>query len=968
MTDLLVVGRKGQGAREFLLLPPAFQRIQNPKSKNKIRNFLSPRSCFQSPLRRSTSCLPPTSGFALVATLLMIAVITGAAVAFFQSTRVERSVSRNYSDLMRAQMAADSGYALAAALIRIGSTNDDFLVVLNTNRQLFLGNGTNQTAPSTFAYLPLFSFTNNLDFYTTNQAIITDTNPSTNVFGGITFTNILPGGLTVTSPAVSWVILTNSAGRTNARFAFWVEDLAGRLDLSVAGSTGTNASRPTGTNPAELALWSLFNPNATNDPENAVVGSLTSIRRALLTPATARLVNSSAITTNLLADLAAGLIHDTNEPEIIPYGFGYADRGKPKYNLQLYGTNTNGTTNLLSIITNNLNSNGGFTNRSGGMNGIRYLHALAVNIQDYIDSDINPTTNTVGGGPVRGIEPLPFVTETATSIWWYNHGTNVPGYIGNIADEIHLANYVELWNPSDRPFSGTLTVAFSNNYACGTVNGVAIDLTITSSSATRRWTNTLTNVTHPHTNTITVEPPLEPNQYGVFFLGTNIYRFRIQTTATPEGSWYNGNRANAGGFLRLGVPAAGTADSFASTLSLTYGGVVYDRVANIHRVGNRSLYCRPFATGANINPDWAGNVPALRMTPTDSPALPGDPRMGFYLTGTNNAQGYATTPANPGSSMGYRNRGVSSGGVRYETAPNLWLDGGHTNSPLQTGTVTDANFPDPNRRTGESKEYAQIFNNTGTWSNIFELGNIFDPMVWNIRTNDTHVSSTTTVAGNGSTVLTNGGGTTLRIGRAEHGRFTNNGLRASQLLDLFAVNTNPAATIITNRVAGRINLNTATPNVLRALAAGAVHGRDPALAPDGTNFTVPVTAVTNFVAGVTNARRLRPFYSPAELTQITNGTGNYPSNAVFGNRTPAVVAAWSDAAAEEWFSKIYPLASVRSRNFLIHVVAQAMTTNTNFPPRPMATSRQMFQVYAEPLRGNGLTTNVNVRRLGAWTL
>jgi hypothetical protein len=321
--------------------------------------------------------------------------------------------------------------------------------------------------------------------------------------------------------------------------------------------------------------------------------------------------------------------------------------------------------------------------------------------------------------------------------------------------------------------------------------------------------------------------------------------------------------------------------------------------------------------------------------------------------------------------MGYRNRGVSSGGTRYETAPNLWLDGGHTNSPLQTGTVTIADFPSTARQTTAfTNEYVQKFNNTGTWSNIFELGNIFDPMAWNARTNDRHISSTTTAAGNGSTTLANGGGTTLRIGRAEHGRFTNNGLRASQLLDLFAVNPDPAATVITNRVAGRINLNTATTNVLRALAAGVVQINDPALVPNGTNFTVPVAAVTTFVAGVTNARNLRPFFSPAELTQITVGTAAYPANAVFGNQSLAGATAWNDLAAEEWFSKIYPLATVRSRNFLIHVVGQAMTTNTNFASRPVATSRQMFQVYAEPLRSptTGLTTNVNVRKLAAWTL
>jgi hypothetical protein len=887
-------------------------------------------------------------------------------------------------------LAAESGYALAAALIRAGSTNDNFLVVQNTNRQLYLGNGTNQTAPNTFAYLPLFSFTNNPNEFTTNNSIVTDTNPTTNVSGSITFTNTLPGGLTATSPAVSWVILTNSSGRTNARFAFWVEDLSGRLDVSVAGSTGTNARRPTGTNPAELALWSLFNPATNIDSTNASVQALTSARGALVTPATAMLVSNANVTTNLLADLAANLIHDTNEPEIIPFGFGYADRGLPKYNLQTYGTNaTNGATNLLSIVTNNLNSFGGFASRSGGMNGTRYLHALAVNIQDYIDTDINPTAynapGVAGNAAVRGVEPLPLVTETATSVWWYDHGTNLAGITG-VGDEFRVVNYVELWNPSDRPFSGNISVFFSNAFAMGIppsgnpVGGNPLDLSRQTAGAGRVVSNTTAGFIPNGTNTISVT--LGPNEYRVYELGTNIHRFRVG--AAEPITYGGGQTATNGGTLILGIPPSGSVVSPITNcrVQLLYSNILYDQ-SIINRQGAdaswptptqaRTNRLRTAAGGSQPNPQYASSYPALRpyAPPQARPARPGDVRMSFYLNLTNQTVGYPSTSGNPGSSLGYRNRSQSSlgGTVDYNTDFSGWLDGGHTNSPYNLGSVTEANTPPLGPMPGASatNDYVQKFNNTGVWSNIFELGNIFDPMAWNAQTNDLHISSSTTAAGNGTTSLTNGGGTTLRIGRAEHGRFTNNGLRASQLLDLFAVNTNPAATVITNRVAGRINLNTATTNTLRALAAGVVHARDPALQPNTTNFVIPVAAVTNFVAGVTNARQIRPFYSPAQLTQITNGT--YPSNAVFGNRTLAGATAWNDLAAEEWFSKIYPLATVRSRNFLVHVVGQAMTTNTNFASRPVATSRQMFQVYAEPLRGaSGLTTNVNVRKLATWTL
>jgi len=959
------------------------------------------------PLLASVSSrLPQASSFALVATLLMVAVITGAAVAFFQSTRIERFVARNYASLARVQLAAEGGYALAASLIRFGCANDHFLVVQNTNRQIFIGNGTNQAAPATFAYLPLFSFTNLPQGYSTNQPVVTDSNPPVLPTVGETnsFPYVLPGGLVGTSPPVVWVYLTNSSGGTNARFVFWVEDLGGRLDLSVAGTNGTNARRPTGTNPAELALWSLFGGNAnlpsvTDDP---TVGTLVSNRAALVTPATARLLSPTTIPTNLLGELATGLVQDTNEPELIPFGFGYADRGRPKYNLQTFGTNaTNGTTNLLSIITNNLNSNGGFTSRSGGMNPTRYLHALGANIRDYIDTDSVPTAYNVpglvgNGARIRGVEPLPLITETATSVWWYDHDTSIPNQIWF---EFRTVNYVELWNPSDRGITNlSLLVNFSNSFAMGfspaggNVGGLALDLsrnnTITASvrifnsdgTSLVNSTNLLTNIT------------LAPNEFRAFQIGgTNIFRYRVAVGAgvAPISPSVQGNlKGTNGGKLVLNGPPNGSTGITNILVELylpnSNDPILYDRAQN-HRVSatagssGRLYPCRVSVTAPATNPYYAAAYPCLRLfNPAGSlPALPGDPRIGFYLTTTNASVGYASpSMANPGSSLGYRNANRSSvpPATDYFMIPANWLDGGHANSPYAPTPITE-NLAGPSLGATASAAYTNEFvqkfsaSTNSTWSTVLELGNIFDPAAWNVRTNEVQISSATTAAGNGSSALTNGGGSTLRIGRPEHVRFTNNGLRASQLLDLFAVHTNPAASVIMNRVAGRINLNTASPNVLRALAAGVFQTRDPALTPNGTNFVVPVAAVTNFVAAVTNFRATRPFYSPAQLTLLTNGSAAYPSNAVFGNRIPLGVTAWNDQAAEEWFARIYPLATVRSRNFLIHVVAQAMTTNTNFPSRPVATSRQVFQVYAEPIRGtNGLTTNVNVRKLATWTL
>ena len=219
--------------------------------------------------------------------------------------------------------------------------------------------------------------------------------------------------------------------------------------------------------------------------------------------------------------------------------------------------------------------------------------------------------------------------------------------------------------------------------------------------------------------------------------------------------------------------------------------------------------------------------------------------------------------------------------------------------------------------------------------------------------------------------MTNGGGNTLRIGRAEHPRFTNDGLRASQLLDIFAVGPT-VSNVVVNRIPGRINLNTAGPNALRALAAGVFLTSDAAALTAsgvGTNSKVPAAAVDDFVKAVVATRAERPFYSTSELNMIGTDTivANWPTNSVFGNRTRQFITAANDAFHEEWFARVYPLSAVRSRNFLVHVVGQVVQTNN--PNSVLSTSMMVFQIYAEPLRGpDGLTTNARVRTIQKWEL
>jgi hypothetical protein len=241
-----------------------------------------------------------------------------------------------------------------------------------------------------------------------------------------------------------------------------------------------------------------------------------------------------------------------------------------------------------------------------------------------------------------------------------------------------------------------------------------------------------------------------------------------------------------------------------------------------------------------------------------------------------------------------------------------------------------------------------------------ELGNIFDPIQWY------DAAGRSLAPGYGSdggqwtnltptAVASNpyGGGTTLRVGRAELGKFAwtnisghaqpNMQASAAALLDIFCATPTANANFLKGRFddGNQVNINTAPPRVLRALAAGVILTNDPNIS-SSNRYAIPSSAVDSFVRGVTNFRAKYPFYSASQLTFIgtsTNwpNTNDWPAGAVF---TPAGLSGGNtnflcdDAATEEWFSKIYALSKVQSRNFRIYVQAQLIKTrgtNTNAP-------------------------------------
>jgi hypothetical protein len=201
---------------------------------------------------------------------------------------------------------------------------------------------------------------------------------------------------------------------------------------------------------------------------------------------------------------------------------------------------------------------------------------------------------------------------------------------------------------------------------------------------------------------------------------------------------------------------------------------------------------------------------------------------------------------------------------------------------------------------------------------LAEIGHIFDPAQWR----DVELSSFAADA-------RAGGGITLAIGRPEYAAFDREGRRAAQLLDLFALTPKPQDDL------PRININTASREVLRCLIAGQELSRDPQLGPI---FPPSHQAVGDrFADAVIATRNRAPLRSISDLNLIRLHPGqmrNYnnpqaDTEPFFGSRlsypnSSQPEDSWDDAGREELFQRVSSLVTFQSKTFRIVVAGQVL--------------------------------------------
>ena len=253
------------------------------------------------------------------------------------------------------------------------------------------------------------------------------------------------------------------------RYAYWAEDLDGYLDASQVGGQ----ARTTGTNPQEIAMFTVFNPTPQSDPNTTAATTLINKRPLLFTVPT---VQQIAATTPDLAgpNLAVRLGIDTAEQILVPLGYGYGrndatqiGEGYPKApinpvsQLGLNGNQAGKFGNLTTVMPN-------FVNRPGtGGQTRNYLNNLAANLLDYAfpldaPTEFMPPGNPGGSPSYRGIGAYPFVVSLYDLNNWV---ATVP--IGTTYQAvIETKTYVQLWNPHNSPtdgLGGVLTVHYQNS-------------------------------------------------------------------------------------------------------------------------------------------------------------------------------------------------------------------------------------------------------------------------------------------------------------------------------------------------------------------------------------------------------------------------------------------------------------------------------------------------------------------------
>jgi type II secretory pathway pseudopilin PulG len=181
-----------------------------------------------------------TAGFTLPAILVVVGALLILAVASLLIIGIERNTARSYTDRQRAELASKAGLDDVRRILKKETQTDDFVIVQGTEQNpattnkeitpyLYIAKGSATGGQLSFRYQPLFS----TETVAPTTQVLTPPRPESLVGSD-------PKSFTThpwfDSAKVSWVTIKDPSSKIVSRYAYWVEDLQGKVDAQIAGN------------------------------------------------------------------------------------------------------------------------------------------------------------------------------------------------------------------------------------------------------------------------------------------------------------------------------------------------------------------------------------------------------------------------------------------------------------------------------------------------------------------------------------------------------------------------------------------------------------------------------------------------------------------------------------------------------------------------------------------------------------
>ena len=937
----------------------------------------------------------------LPAVLVVVGALLILAVGALLVASIERSTARSFVDRKRAELAAAAGLEEVRGIMHREMANDDYLIIQSSlgeaitpgresAAQLFLARGEAGVDGYDYRYVPLFS---SLE----QPPIAKMKAPEVESLLGSGADNYIDF---ITLPytdkvRAAWLPVRDEDGQIVARYAYWVEDLQGKIDAGRAGNTkqskqhvraewpfpapglnGDDVLGPsTGSSLDQIALYAV-DPEAREDAQGSAGEALIQNRRLLVSPDSVlaaagvsaplqrgedgHLVDGAGrgVEENVVAGLRSYL-----EQPLVPFSEGIdpSVAGEPKLNLnRLLATGGDAAVREMAAFVEGALPL--FEERKGGFPD-NYLETLAANALDYADED---GESTFTADRYRGVDSYPLVSEFLMRFRWGRvYDEDDVTYI-----ELSVSTYVELWNMSDQEVTGDAEVS----YECAAT--LSYDL---------NPNRTLADLTHATPKLVkrdgyhwfpAIQVSLKPNEYRVIKCGTLSFKLESNVDWVPAVT------------LSKEIDEVSVAG-----YRMKWNGTLVDQSRGaVHRYGSTLS----LEDGKQDEPGTArvsvrASIPSHSHVRDDGTAYRnnmGDPRMSFYNLAKQAPNAY------PGNYSPNR-RNVRWNVYRWDkdqkqkvwgrVMPSEWPDGGHNSTLVSNAFVTGDTrippddpifFPEPSSvlRDPVVEEAPMRLSNLGRFYSATELGRVYDPIMWDVSMPGGGNRPWGDVETTTQESTDHGGGNTLRIGRREHSRFDSHskpGMEAWHLLDLFHAGQSRSDSAAERegplvRIEGHVNLNTASRDVLRAVVAGAFM-MDPAMcrrtsddhdlgglmAPPVSRYELDsgeVNTLANRIAdGIIAARKTAPFTSVSSIAEAMTSEGK----PVFGNTDllpNGDKVHRSDSASEEMFARVYESSTVRSRNFRVWVVGQSVAPvgTGGGVGEILAEVRRCYTVFADP--------------------